>query len=138
MNGILLIKTSQNQSLDTFVAALPNVIGCDQWEQRQSSNYAEERYFRRIVLGLEIKVSIADYAEFQDYQFSLWLKPSGPCMAETSFVNGLTDCVARQFAVHGYEVFCMHDARRGSGGILYRLNPAEGAKPRERVVTEEV
>ena len=138
MNGNLLIKNSQKQSLDAFVVILPKVIGCDGWEQRQSSNYVEERYFRRAVLGLEITVAIADDSGFQDYQFSLWLKPISPCTAETSFVDGLADCVARQFAGCGYEVLCPHDSRQGSGGIIYRLNPDEGAKLREKVVKEEI
>jgi hypothetical protein len=138
MNGNLLIKSAQKQSLDAFVAILPNVIGCNRWEQRQSSNYVEERYFRQVILGLEITVSIADDSEFRDYKFSLWLRPIGACAAETSFVNGLADCTARQFAVCGYEVLRPHDNRQGSGGILYRLNAAEGAKPREMVVTEEI
>jgi hypothetical protein len=138
MNGNLLIKNTQKQSLDAFVAILPDVIGCDRWEQRQSSNYVEERYFRRVVLGLEVIVAIADDSEFQDYQFSIWLHPIATYAAEKSFLDGLADCVARQFAVCGYEVLCPHDSRQDSGGILYRLNPAEGAKPRERVVTEEI
>jgi hypothetical protein len=138
MNGNLLVKNIQEQSLDAFAAILPDIMGCGPWEQRQSSNYVEERYFRHVVLGLEITVAIADDSEFQGYQFSLWLQPIGPCAAETSFVDGLADCVARQFAVCGYEVVRPHSTRQGSGGILYRLNPAEEAKPRERVVTEHI
>jgi hypothetical protein len=138
MNGNLLIKNAQEQSLDAFVAILPKVIGCDRWEQRQSSNYVEERYFRRVVLGLEITVAVADDSGFKDYQFSLWLQPIGLGATETSFVDGLADCVARQFAVCGYDVLRPHDSRQGSGGIIYRLNQAEGAKPREKVVVEEI
>ncbi len=138
MNGNLLIRKSPKQSLDAFVTALPDIIGCDRWEQRQSSNYIEERYFRRVVLGLEITVAIADDAEFQEYEFSVWLQPIGPCAVEKSFVAGLADCVARQFACRGYEVLRPHDSRQGAGGTLYRMNPAENTRSRESVMTEEM
>lgn len=134
----LLIKKTPQQSLDTFVASLAEAIGCDRWEQRQSSHYVEERYFRCLVLGLEIIAAIADYASYPDYQFCLWFQPTGLCAAEKSFLDGLADCAARQFAVRGYEVLRPHNNRQGSGGVLYRLNPDEGAKPRERVVAEEI
>ncbi len=73
MTGNLLIKKVKGQSLDTFVVALSDVIGCDRWEQRESSNYVEDRYFRCFVLGLEITASIADSSEFPEYDFSKYL-----------------------------------------------------------------
>jgi len=138
MNGNLLIKKTDSQSLDMFVATLPDVIGCQKWEERHSSNYVEERYFRCFVLGLEITVAIADDAEFKNYDFWLCLLPEPGCGHHTNLMDGIADCVARKLAQHGHEVVRSYDiGRSGSGGMVYRLNPAEGAKPRERVVIEE-
>jgi hypothetical protein len=140
MSAELLIKKTGSQSLDSFVAALPNIIGLDRFEERHSTNCPpDERYFRRIVLGLEITVCVADEAEFQDYDFSVWLKPVTSHTREKSLLDGLADCVARQFAVCGYEVLRPHDViHRGGGGTIYRLNPTTGVTPRDRVLTEEI
>jgi hypothetical protein len=134
----LLIKGSQDQLLDTFVADLSHTIGCSQWEQRQSSNYVEERYFRCFALGLEITAAIADDSEFQNYDFWLCIEPEVGRNADKVFLAGLAECVAWKLALHGYEILRPHDSRKGSGGLIYRLNPDENAKPRERVVTEEI
>ncbi len=43
MLGNLLIKNATgDQTLDAFVASLSQIVGCGQWEQRQSSNYVQE------------------------------------------------------------------------------------------------
>lgn len=137
MNGNLLIKKTAGQSLDTFVGALTNLIGCREWQQRQSSNYVEERYFRCFVLGLEITVAIADDSEFKNYDFLLCLIPESGC--RDAVLDGVADCVARKIAQHGYEVVRPFDiGHSGSGGMRYRLNPIEGTKPRERVIAEEI
>jgi hypothetical protein len=63
----LLIKKTEGQLLDAFVGALRDFLGCDRWEERESVDYVEARYFRCSVLGLEVTVAIADSAEFKDY-----------------------------------------------------------------------
>ena len=78
MLGELLIKKQSGQSLDGFIVGLSALIGCEKWEQRQSSNYVGERYYRCAVLGLEITAAVADDAEFADYDFWLTLEHCCP------------------------------------------------------------
>jgi hypothetical protein len=75
----LLIKKTEGQLLDAFVGALRDFLGCDRWEERESVNYVEARYFRCSVLGLEVTVAIADSAEFKDYDFWLYFEPDASC-----------------------------------------------------------
>jgi hypothetical protein len=52
MIGNLLIKKAGSQSLDGFVAEFAERLGCGPFEERQSSNYVDERYFRCFALGI--------------------------------------------------------------------------------------
>jgi len=128
----------KGQSLDSFVVALSDVIGCDRWELRESSNYAEDRYFRCSVLGVEIAASIADSSEFTEYDFSLWFEPIASYSAEKAFIDGLADCTARQLALNGYVTLRPHSDRKGSGGTTYRPSTAQDVSLRERIFIEEI
>jgi len=55
MASELLIKSGENQSLDDFVSALRNLLGCDHWGQRESANYVDERYYRCVALGVDLR-----------------------------------------------------------------------------------
>jgi hypothetical protein len=135
----LLIQTFEDVSLDKFVSNLSPLICFRNWEQRFSSNYAEERYFRCLTLGLEITAAIADDSEFKDYHYSLHFEPEASCKGDIEFCDGLADCVARKLALSGFVVLRSLDfSRVGSGAVIYRSNPTEGTKPRDRVVTEEI
>jgi hypothetical protein len=139
MSGNLLIKTVYLQSLDAFVTALPRLIGCANWEERQSSSYVEERYYRCGILGLELTVAIADDAEFPDYEFWFSFQVAGNGARDKGFLDGLADCTARALVLHGYAVIRPFDmSRTGSGAVAYRLNPTVGTRPRERILTETI
>ena len=84
-------------------------IGCCPWEQRESSNYIEERYYCCFVLGLRATASIADDSEFPDYQFRLHLDPEF-LRSSTAFLAELADCVARKLVVKGDEVLRPFDS----------------------------
>ena len=62
MNSNLSIKGDSKQSLEDFVGSLSQSIGQANWEERQSSNYLDERYFRSFVLGLELATAPAETA----------------------------------------------------------------------------
>lgn len=138
MLGELLIKKQSGQSLDGFIVGLSALIGCEKWEQRQSSNYVGERYYRCAVLGLEITAAVADDAEFADYDFWLTLEARGVVPGDKAFLAGMADWVARVMAVGGYEVLRpLEPGRAGSGAVLYRGNPS-AANLLGRVITEDV
>ena len=139
MNSNLLVKGDSKQSLGAFVGSLSQSIGQMNWEERQSSNYVEERYFRSFVLGLELTAALADDNEFKDFEFWLCLQPEPGCRGDEPFLDGLGDCVARKLAQQGYQVIRPFNiGRAGAGGMVYRRNPEPNAKPRDRVLIEEV
>ncbi len=139
MIGNLLIKKTGSQLLDAFVAEFSERLGCSHFEERESSNYVDERYFRCFTLGLEITVAKADSAEFADYDFWVCFEPESGCSSDQDFLDGLTDCVARKLVLCGHQVVRPLDfSRVDSGAVLYRPNPFKAAAPRERVITEEL
>ena len=139
MNGNLLIKKTGSQALDAFVAEFSERLGCSPFEERESSNYLEERYFRCFALGLEITIAKADSADFGDYDFWICFEPESGCSSNQDFLDGLTDCVARKLALCGHQIVRPLDfSRVDSGAVLYRLNPLKGAAPPECVIIEEL
>jgi hypothetical protein len=135
----LFIKKSQTmQTLDEFVNALPNLLGCGSWEQRESSNWPENRYFHCFALGLQIHACVADHSEFREYDFHLYFKPE-LWRSDSESLGGLADCVARKLVVSGYEVLRPFDSSRsGKGGLRYRFDPAVGTNPGQQVLTESI
>jgi hypothetical protein len=139
MNSNILIKANATESLEAFVASLSGSLGPAQWEERKSSNYLGERYYRSFILGLELTVALTDDEEFKDFRFWLCFQSEPGCRGDEPFLDGLADCVARKLVQRGCEVVRPFDMGRiGSGGMVYRLNPHFAAKPRERVLTEEI
>jgi len=139
MFGNLLVKKAEGQSLDAFVGELSERLGCGRFEERQSSNYLDERYFRASILGVAIEVARADEAELQEYDFWICLQPDGVHVDDKAFFDGLADCAARKLALLGYQVARPLNFGRAEGGAtLYWPNPANGVSLRERVITEEV
>lgn len=137
VNASLLVAGVSSQTLDAFVASVRDSIGTLSWERRQSSNYIDERYFRKSVLGLQVKAALADSDEFQGYRFWLLFEAAPGCISQIDFLTGLADCAARRLVQDGHEVIRPLDmGHRGRGAIVYRPNPDPDAKPAERVITE--
>src|SRR6476660_9968099 len=118
MADLLIKKKQVTQTLDEFIKALPSLIGCGPWEERESSNYPpENRYFRCFAVGLEILACVADDSEFGEYDFHLHLKPEFR-RSDAEFLFELADGVARKLVVSGYEVLRPFDSSRsGQGGL---------------------
>jgi hypothetical protein len=107
-------------------------------EERESSNFAEGRYFRCFSVGLEVTVSVSDFSELRNWDFWLYFEPEVDCRIDPQFLAGVSDCVARTLVTNGYEVLrSLNLGRRGTGGILYRRDAGAGAMPWEQIVTEE-
>lgn len=138
MNANLLIQQLGPQSLDQFVAELSAQFGLSPFEERQSTNYLDERYFRCLTLGLEVTVALADEVGFDAYQFWISLQPEVTGLEDQSFLDGLADCFARKLALHGHVVARPLDfTRLDRGTVYYRPNPRHNGEPRARVLVEE-
>jgi hypothetical protein len=139
MFGNLFVKKIGSQSLDSFVSEMSNQLGCGKFEERQSSNYVDERYFRRATLGIVVEIALADEPEFDSCDFWISFQPDSVHLEDKSFFDGLADCVARKLAICGWQVIRpLSFGRAGGGAILYRLNPASNSSIRERVIVEDV
>jgi len=139
MSGNLLIKKTGSQTLDAFVAEFSDRLGCGPFEERQSSNYIDDRYFRCFALGLEITIATADNDEFGNYDYDVFFEPEVASSSDQDFLVGLADCVARKLALCGHDAVRPLDySRANRGAVLYRPNPLKGVGPRERVITEDV
>lgn len=138
MSANLLVQPIDEQTLDSFVAELCHDFGCHGFEERESSNYVEERYFIARILGLEVTVALADEINYQDYQFWISLQPEATGLADVSFLDGIADCLARKLALHGHRVARpLSFTRQDQGTVYYRPHPSSEAEPRARVIVEE-
>jgi hypothetical protein len=138
MPGNLLIRSAFKQALDIFVEALKTILGCASWEQRDSSNYIDNKYFLSSVFGLKVTVAIADDDEFG--QFDFWMCIEAPMdTPNKEFLEGVADCVARKLSFNGYTVVCPFDMGRvGSGAMLYQPNPTKTVGGSDEILIEEI
>jgi hypothetical protein len=137
MFGNLLLKKKAGQTLDALVRELSEGLSGAHFEERQSSNYLEERYFRASILGVAIEVALADEAEFPEFDFRVCFQPDGIHVDDKSFFDGLADCAARKLALLGHHVARpLNYGRTEGGAILYRANESKDSGLRERVTTE--
>jgi hypothetical protein len=137
MPGHLLIKKRAGETLDDFVAMIDTIIGPIKWEERESTNYVNERYFAASAVALKVKIAIADDTEFSDYDHWISIDVSVAGVGDRSFLDGVADAVARAVTLHGYEVLRPNDmSRAGNGGSVYRLNPNAELWSRERIIVE--
>ena len=137
MSGQLLIKKRAGETLDDFVAVIDTIIGPIKWEERESTNYIDYRYFVASAVALKVTIAVADDAEFGDYDHWISIGVSVAGVIERSFLDGVADAVARAVALHGYEVLRPNDmSRTGNGGSVYRLNLSTELNPRERIIVE--
>ena len=139
MTDLLIKKNQSTQTLDEFIEALPSLLGCGPWKERESSNYPpENRYFRCFALGLEIIACVADDSEFMEYDFHLHLTPEFS-RSDSEFLFELADGVARKLVVSGYEVLRPFDSSRsGQGGLRYLFDPTAGTVPWQQVPTQKI
>lgn len=138
MSGELLVKRQNDQTIEAFISSLSTLLSCGPWEERESSNYIDYRYFRCFVLALEVTVAIADDDEFSSYDFQVFLEPE-VFQTETGFLARVADCIARKLALHGYLVLRPFDSsRRGRGAISYSVDTSVGSMSWEHVITTEI
>jgi hypothetical protein len=70
--------------------------------------------------------------------FCLWVKPEANPLISQDVLTGLLECMARRFAVRGYEVARPLSSHSGKGAVIYRLDPTRGTMPWEQVVIEQI
>jgi hypothetical protein len=128
MHGNLFIRTPNNIDLRSFAATVFSLLNVANASTRESENYADGEYVTGQVLGLMVKVAIADDSEFPDYQFWLNFKPINAWGEESSSFDGLADVVAKRLALEGYEVArALAFGRVGGATMLYTRKSTEGS-----------
>jgi hypothetical protein len=120
MHGNLFIKPSKAMSLRDFAELTFAQLDVSSIETRNSANYVNEEYVTGRALGLSVKISIADDAEFEGYDFLLNLRPIGVSIPDRTALDGLADIIARQLALNKNTVLRPLDyGRQGAGSVVY-------------------
>jgi hypothetical protein len=136
----LSIKTGAGESLPEFASRVFSILNISKFEERQSANYVEGRYFRGLVLGVAVDIAIADCSRFQDLSFWVTFEVDfrAPSIDDDTFLAGLADLTARILVIQGYEVF--KDERPGridSQWFKYKLVNAKKPNHKGAIVIEE-
>ena len=66
---IYIRSSSQDQPLEESARRLFSRLGVSQFEERESSHYADGHYFRGAALGFEVVIALADTRGLETYRF---------------------------------------------------------------------
>jgi hypothetical protein len=70
----LFIKAPRSESLAHFASQIAVMSRSSPWEERDSVNYPEGRYFRQRFGALEIVAQVADDTEYPTADFLVWIR----------------------------------------------------------------
>jgi hypothetical protein len=128
MHGNLFVKTHAQYDLRSFAAAVFGLLNVASPSTRESENYADGEYVIGQVLGVAVKIAVADDSEFPDYQFWINFKPSKAWVEEPSWFDGLADLVAKQLALDGHDVArALAFGKVGGAKVLYSRKSSAGS-----------
>ena len=137
----IFVKKLNEEPLDAFAGEIFGLLDVTQVEERSSLSYVHGRYFVGSSLGLTLTVAEADEKGFEDYEFWLSLKIDGLVVADTSFLEGCGDVIARILTLKGYDVarpFSLEDwlyERPVVKRILYVREHGTADKAADRIST---
>ena len=127
MHGNLFIRTDKHRELQSFAAAVFDLLKVGSASTRESENYATGEYITAQILGLTMKVAVADESEFPDYQFWINFKAHKAWAEESASFDGLADVVAKHLALEGYEVArALAYGKVGGAKVLYKRKAVSG------------
>lgn len=127
MYGNLFIRTDKQRDLRSFAAAIFDTLNVKGGSIRESENYATGEYITAQVLGVAMKVAVADESEFPDYQFWINFKAHKAWTEEPASFDGLADVIAKHLALEGYEVArALAYGKVGGANVLYTRKAISG------------
>ncbi|MEO6994912.1 MAG: hypothetical protein ABI273_14990 [Lacunisphaera sp.] len=127
MYGNLFIRTQEQVDLRSFATRIFDLLNIGSAEMRESENYASGEYFKAKVLGVIVKVAVADDSEFPDFQFWINFKADKVWTEEPLWFEGLADLIAKHLALDGFDVARAPSfGSIGGGKVLYTRKASSG------------
>lgn len=110
MFGHIFIATeSSEQPLEDFARRLFSRLGVARFEERESSNYVDEHYFRSCAVGIEVTVALADTRGLEGYRFWVALDPEFSGSLDGHYLQDHAHRLAQLFSQHGWRCFVPDD-----------------------------
>ena len=122
MHAEIYITASKNQPLEEFARRIFSRLGVAHFEERESSNYVDGRYFRSIALGFEVVIAMADTQGLEEYRFCLTLTAEQSAGCDTGYLPDHARTLARLLSAHGWRCFVPDDPTTLKGeseGTIY-------------------
>jgi len=118
----LFVRVEHAQDLESFSKKAFALLNIAIKETRYSDNWPGGRYVLAEVLGLKIRLSLADDSDFPDYHFWITFEPQVGWGDDTHSLDGLADAVAKHLALHGMKIARPLSFKAGSGSVVYGDN----------------
>lgn len=88
----LLCSSNISQTLDDFAAIFFKAMDNDNYEERESSNYVDGRYFIGHVLSQKTIVALIDEEGFDDLMYWIFIE----CKSDDALSNQLLDSIVKE------------------------------------------
>ncbi len=107
----LLLAHPSVSDLDEFLARISKVLGWPDLEERESSNYLEDRYFRGVVDGLEVMVcyagslvsgNISDPDNDEQKDLPYWVELKSDLLSEPELIEAADAIVKMMLLPDGF------------------------------------
>ena len=115
----LFVRVEHAQDLESFSKKALALLNVPIKETRYSDNWPDGRYVLAEVLGLDIRLSLADDSDFPDYHFWITFEPQVGWGADLHCLDGLADVVAQHLAPHGMKIARPLSHKAGTGWVEY-------------------
>lgn len=114
----LLCAHAENPGLSEFAEAFFDAAGVVDGQERESSNYAEGRYFKGSHEGTEFTVSLSDEEGNEDLPF--WVQVAASLGADGALEDAVSRVVRERLVAAGFRVARMVNfGKRGEQRIDY-------------------
>ena len=101
----LYLRSSKNDGLEAVAARLFEILDIRPLIMRQGENYPGGKYMTGRVLGLSVKLAIADDSEFPDYEYWMNFTPTTDRgSVDRHLLDGLGQLLGKELARHGFDV----------------------------------
>ncbi|MDB6008709.1 MAG: hypothetical protein JWL65_959 [Gammaproteobacteria bacterium] len=101
----LYLRSSKNDGLEATAARLFEILDIRPLVMRRSENYPGGKYMPGRVLGLSVKLAIADDSEFPAYQYWMNFTPlTDPARVDRHGLDGLGELLGKELSTRGFDV----------------------------------
>jgi hypothetical protein len=100
----LLIDRNEDTSLDTFARSFFAAVGGKNFEERESSNYVEGRYFVGQLNGMHFEIALSDLEGFADLNYWISIEATAGFAKHSLFALYVDEIVKNKLIPSGFRV----------------------------------